>query len=57
MKAPSTSQLPQKWVSKGKTISKSTHHTDMFIIEHADGTWHSVTSSHQIMVDKYPVTK
>jgi hypothetical protein len=55
MKNQYSAELPMRWSSKGKTISKSTHHTDMFIIEHGDGTFHNVSASHEKMVEKYPV--
>jgi len=44
-----------RWQSKGKTISRSVSHKDMFIIEHENGTWHNVSSSLDIMLRKYPV--
>lgn len=45
---------PRKWHSKGKTISQCLSHKDLFIVDHEDGTFHSVSSSVDIMLAKYP---
>ena len=33
------------YYSKGKKISMSTQHENMFIIEHANGQWHNIVAS------------
>lgn len=43
-----------KWQSNGATISKSRHHSDLYIVDHNNGTFHSVSSTQEIMLKKYP---
>lgn len=45
------SSLPDKWVSRGRLITRSTHHEGMFIVENTDGTFHTITTGHQHMYD------
>lgn len=58
MKQPQSVTGPQKWKThNGIVIAKSKEHTDLFIINHADNRFHTVTSSFPVMLKKYPDNK
>ena len=44
-----------RWSSGNKVIQRSTHHKDMYIINHDDGSFHTVYSSYDLMLTKYPI--
>lgn len=46
-----------RWISNGTTIARSAQHKDLFIITHANNTWHSVQSTYDIMRNKYPADR
>lgn len=51
---PQTS-LPNKYYSRGRKISRSLQHHDMWIIENAEGTkFHTITSSAMLMEQNFP---
>jgi hypothetical protein len=43
------------WKSGDKTIQRSLQHTELFIVNHADGTFHAMRSGYDLMQTKYPV--
>jgi len=52
--AAGTTKQPIRWNSGDKTIHRSVHHHDLYIINHADGSFHTVSSSYDLMIRKYP---
>lgn len=46
--------LPDKYTSKGKVISRSLHHSEMWIIDSPNGKWHNITTSDAVMAKLNP---
>lgn len=46
-----------RWTSRGRLINKSSHHTDMYIVESGDGTFHTMISGHETMLANNPPDK
>ncbi len=50
------SNVPQRWTSKGKKISKSLCHKEMYIIETiSTGHFHFINTSEEVAVRMWPV--
>ena len=47
-------QIETYWHCGDKTIQRSQVHDEMYIVNHPDGTFHTVRSSHDLMKTKYP---
>jgi len=44
-----------RWKSGDKVIHRSKHHKDLYIINHDDGRFHTMYSSHDLMINKYAI--
>ncbi len=49
------SHLPNRWTTKNEvTISRSSHHNDLFIFSYPDGKWFAVSGGHELMYRFHP---
>jgi hypothetical protein len=55
---PDKIQLPDSYTdSKGKSIKRSLHHEEMWIIEHSDGKFHNIKTDDATMSKLHPPRK